>query len=544
MSNKICGIYKIVSPNNKVYIGQSVDINNRKSKYKKCQCVNQLLLYNSLKKYGFKNHIFEIIHIYKKDELNKLEKHYVELYKSNNTDCGLNVQKGGFSVYNPKLSNAIRRNKAKRMSALNKKRYDIYLDTGKGYRLKGDKGTYEQKKALKLVHTNNIGRIHDDDTKLRIRIAHLGVKKGPHSKKTKRKIGDGVKGFKHTTEAKNKIRKARLGSKRGSYKKLKYKQFKNPFIMNENTHVWLRGLPKDLVTEDRILNFKDNKVQYLTLDQLKSTVDERNTGQKPMNGILHYDLFEAIIEIFNDVGLKYELKPIAATDGGSSKYPGVATFPGFVDQYGEGSLQSHLLRRLISMFIVKGIATGDYSAGLAVAFHQEGIQVAFGPNVDICANMCILGADMKMQTYGTNKIGINKMKEVISDWAHNAEKHIKRQIEILEFFKKTELGYRDVAELVGHMSFIRIGRDHKGIQSQADYPLNQGHITRFTGDYLMKYQDLKKEEENPMVSLYDLYNMGTSLHKPEDTDLPLIISNNTALGNLFIDKFVPEKMKI
>ena len=46
------GIYKITSPNNKVYIGQSVDIEKRLKRYKNLNCKKQSKIYNSLNKYG------------------------------------------------------------------------------------------------------------------------------------------------------------------------------------------------------------------------------------------------------------------------------------------------------------------------------------------------------------------------------------------------------------------------------------------------------------------------------------------------------------
>ena len=57
----ITGIYKIISPTGKIYIGQSIDIEKRWKAYKRLNCKNQIKLYNSLKKYGYDNHIFEII---------------------------------------------------------------------------------------------------------------------------------------------------------------------------------------------------------------------------------------------------------------------------------------------------------------------------------------------------------------------------------------------------------------------------------------------------------------------------------------------------
>ena len=55
------GIYKITNPSGKIYIGQSVNIDNRISSYKNLKCKNQTKLYRSLLKYTFENHIFEIL---------------------------------------------------------------------------------------------------------------------------------------------------------------------------------------------------------------------------------------------------------------------------------------------------------------------------------------------------------------------------------------------------------------------------------------------------------------------------------------------------
>lgn len=77
---KICGIYKITSPSNKVYIGQSVDIRGRVSKYKHLKCNKQERLYRSLVKYGFSSHKIEIVIECHASELNKMERYYQDLF--------------------------------------------------------------------------------------------------------------------------------------------------------------------------------------------------------------------------------------------------------------------------------------------------------------------------------------------------------------------------------------------------------------------------------------------------------------------------------
>lgn len=94
---KICGIYKITSPSGKIYIGQSMDIKARWNRYKKLNCKNQIKLHRSLLKYGFVWHTFEIMQICTPEKLNELEKYFVDLFQTFNTEHGLNLKDGGGS---------------------------------------------------------------------------------------------------------------------------------------------------------------------------------------------------------------------------------------------------------------------------------------------------------------------------------------------------------------------------------------------------------------------------------------------------------------
>lgn len=74
------GIYKIISPSGKIYVGQSVDINKRWNHYFCLNCKGQTILYNSLLKYGAENHIFEVIEECDIELLNEKERYYQDLY--------------------------------------------------------------------------------------------------------------------------------------------------------------------------------------------------------------------------------------------------------------------------------------------------------------------------------------------------------------------------------------------------------------------------------------------------------------------------------
>ena len=83
------GIYKITSPINRIYIGQSKNILVRFKSYRKKDCKRQKFLYRSFLKYGVENHIFEIIEECCIDLLNERERFWQDFY--NVLDGGLNL---------------------------------------------------------------------------------------------------------------------------------------------------------------------------------------------------------------------------------------------------------------------------------------------------------------------------------------------------------------------------------------------------------------------------------------------------------------------
>lgn len=96
------GIYKVISPTNKIYIGQSKDVEYRLNRYKELNCKAQILLYRSFLKHGVENHSFEIVEKgnFTREELNVLEKKYVKEFDSfrGNNINGLNLTTGGDCV--------------------------------------------------------------------------------------------------------------------------------------------------------------------------------------------------------------------------------------------------------------------------------------------------------------------------------------------------------------------------------------------------------------------------------------------------------------
>ena len=88
---KIIGIYKITSPSNRIYIGQTVDFIKRKSHYKNLKRNHQIRLFTSIQKYGWEGHKLELIEECSVTLLSERERYWQEFYDVL-SDKGLNCK--------------------------------------------------------------------------------------------------------------------------------------------------------------------------------------------------------------------------------------------------------------------------------------------------------------------------------------------------------------------------------------------------------------------------------------------------------------------
>jgi hypothetical protein len=174
----ICGIYKITSPSNKIYIGKTINLKARQNRYKNLHCKGQAKLYRSLRKYGWEKHKFEIIEECLQPELDNKEKYYIDLFNTFNSEYGLNLKEGG---------------QGGKMSDETKKKIS------------------ESNKGKK----NCLGFKHSLETRLKMSIERKG-----RSKEFYRKIAEKRRGKKASDVARENIRKSKLGDKNPMFRKV------------------------------------------------------------------------------------------------------------------------------------------------------------------------------------------------------------------------------------------------------------------------------------------------------------------------------------
>ncbi len=175
------GIYKITSPSEKVYIGQSWNIEKRWRDYRRNDCSEQPKLFNSLLKYGKNKHSFDILYELPIDvsqnTLNVYEQLYMELF----INSGI------------KLMNI---------------------------REAGSKGKHSEESKVKMREIKKgenhpmFGKKLSEEHKSKISVATKGKKRKKLSEEHKAKLSKAKEGKKHSEETKAKMRESKKKDKR------------------------------------------------------------------------------------------------------------------------------------------------------------------------------------------------------------------------------------------------------------------------------------------------------------------------------------------
>jgi group I intron endonuclease len=245
------GIYKIINQvNNKVYIGQTDRLNDRKREHfyrlERNEHHNEHLQ-KSYNKYGKEVFKFEIVEL--TENLDERELHWI------NENGGLN-SKNIYNLKNPKTKEWSEYTKVKRSKS-------ILGENNPNY---GNRWSEEQKEKLSKTKK---GKTLEDI---------IGVEK---SKLVKEKMSKSQKGRKHPEEVKEKIRQANIGEKNPAYGKGdRQRGEKNPMFgkPNKNRKQILQFTKSgELIREFEFLNqvkelgYNPSNVMYCANNKFKSS---------------------------------------------------------------------------------------------------------------------------------------------------------------------------------------------------------------------------------------------------------------------------------
>ena len=298
---------------------------------------------------------------------------------------------------------------------------------------------------------------------------------------------------------------------------------------------------------ERKLNFAEQAVQVLTLGELERSYHENLPTGDPVGGIYHFALIQQVLAIFEKRGLtpiqqvlaifeKRGLTPVVqeifAAANRDSKRPGVTLLPQLEEQYGERSVEAHLLRRVYANIEIRSDETDELVTCLAVAYHQKGIQLGIGPMVRVCHNQTILGAQDVVSNYtcygGQSRKDKLSLESVIGRaelWADEYEPYQKIRRERMSALKSAQMDRNGMLQLIGILVEKRILHDtnNEDLRISQPYPLNSGQINE-TSEQLIA---LMRHDEP--ISYWDAYQQLNTVLKPGRMDIPQVLPQSLAL---------------
>ena len=293
---------------------------------------------------------------------------------------------------------------------------------------------------------------------------------------------------------------------------------------------------------ERALDFSRNKTQELSLADLAKTYIENYPNGEPVGGIYHYVLINEMLEKLEAAGLKPEVAQITAADNRDRMRPGVTIFKEMEAKYGEGSFESHALRRVYAIINVKDFADKDTDYNCAISYHQKGISVGFGPQVRVCSNMMIMGARYFLST--TSLGGIMGKRENMK----NVNELLTKADELIAGFSTSVVEWRQKLDdlryitleanqcrvIFGRLMEERILYDtqNKDLHTSTIYPLNDTFIKLAYERYLAYL----RTSEHKQITAWEFYNLLNEDLKPSRVDMPLLQPQMVRLNDFLFNE--------
>jgi hypothetical protein len=279
--------------------------------------------------------------------------------------------------------------------------------------------------------------------------------------------------------------------------------------------------------------FEDKEtVKAITFDLLKETQTLQDAkGSLPKSRpIEHYQFIERLMYDIASFNFSAELEPIYVAKNDSSRIP-------VLDPNKVGAARSWLFQRLITRINITDFSNKDNHVSIGVGYNTFGINLAWGVNVRICQNMSIMGANYFMSSYGSAKeSGIDGIFERFREWMRTSKEKYEDINRIFDVMKQREANLHTVANLVGEMQMAAVKKAYLDTATPA--PLNISQVSEFSKNLLL---DLKEKQGNgdddPEFDLYTLYNIGTNILKPKNTDLVHIWKDNSEYSDFFLKTF-------
>lgn len=279
-----------------------------------------------------------------------------------------------------------------------------------------------------------------------------------------------------------------------------------------------------------------SKREVITLPELGVTIDERLIGGDSKR-IRHYDFIMTLAEMLDKRNMRNTPEDLHLRVGGPSQMPNITLIQNEAKKYDvESPVEAHLIRNLAGKIQIHELADEYSNQALAFTYSQLGIQVAFGMNVFVCSNMCIWGEHV-IQSYGKSGHSIKEIFSIVGDWMDLYEQKRAVDRSYMDRLQAIDANHNDILRLMGEFLVEANKKNMKNLKDDAVdvAPLNDTQVSAFAQEYIRKQ---RKIDSFPVENMWDVYNIATSLLRPDRVNnFEPILRQNKVLGDFMTERY-------
>lgn len=267
--------------------------------------------------------------------------------------------------------------------------------------------------------------------------------------------------------------------------------------------------------------FNDKEmVKTISLKDLGKTVGYES-GKKHAKG--HYDMYNDVMQDLNNRGFDAKLGGLFVPKKGVV-YPDAREVRDKKYLTSKHDIHGVIVNTMLGKIDIAGkeFDDGNSNQSIAIGFNGNGMQIAFGQNVQICQNMCIMNGQT-MSNYGSMAMPFMRIMDLLAVWIQNMRKTRERDMEIFSALKSKEIEnpLTEVREIAGHLNELRL-RNIKKTTIVA--PLSQSGINIF--------QEQMINFEGELATGYDIYQAST-FASSRLNNVALRMNSSSDLGSFF-----------
>lgn len=281
--------------------------------------------------------------------------------------------------------------------------------------------------------------------------------------------------------------------------------------------------------------WKEISFELLCQSKAYLNANRRPPDSRPVEA---YELIEEVNAILDKYGIVYYIQPILVQANGSENVmtrKERAEIPA-----NETPIDTWVFNKILIQWIFA--FEGELKPGISCAFHDKGIDLAFGIYNRVCTNHCIFG-DKWFTTYSTRrsqKKSYDDLMNALRVWLDDYHANISLDIAAARMMMQmvfTGKSTEDVLDtVIGALLRLAVRQNMPGNPLTAPFNItNVIKIARgFEGKRINRTGIDGAEQD---ITLWEIYNAGTALLKPSDTDISDIHASNKEWGTFLLERY-------